>query len=295
MLVCFERVATLGSFTAASQQLQMPRAAVSRLIGALEARVGTTLLLRTTRSVSLTDEGQALVNTALPACARLRTALLDAPARSSGYRGTVRFSVGQAFGQRAVLPALQSFVERYPQIRLDMSVNDKLDDLVAEGLDFAFRVGDLPDSALVARKLAELDVVLAVPASHLSAGTPPRTLAELDAFPLIGFRVPGTQRLYRWQFERAGQIQSRTPTDASLITDSIEDVAQLVCGGMGIAPLPRYLVADQLARGDIVIGLHDYHMPSVPLHICFPGRGERPARVDALADHLVGHIKSVLT
>lgn len=293
-LVCFERVATLGSFSAASRQLEMPRAAVSRLVLRLEDQVGAKLFQRTTRNVSLTEEGHALVEAALPALSRLRAALLEAKMTTHDLRGTVRFSVSQAFGHRLVLPALPSFREKHPHVRLEMSVADDLDDLVTENLDFAIRLGELPDSSLVTRKLAELDVVLAIPEALIKTRRAPSALSELDEFPLIGFRIPGTQSLYRWHFEKDGEIQTKVPDSSHLTSDSIEDVARLVCAGAGIAPLPQYIVSTQLEEGSLAVGLQDYRLPSVPLQICFPGRDKRPARVDVLVDHLVAHIRSAL-
>lgn len=290
-LLCFERVAVLGSFAEAGRHLQMPRAAVSRLVQQLEGHLGAKLFHRTTRSVALTEEGQALVDTALPALRDLRTALSETTSARSAYRGTVRFSVTQAFGHRYVLPALPAFSQRFPDIRLDMSVADNLDDLVAEALDFAIRIGEMPDSSLVARKLADIDVVLAIPSGLLDTAPPPITLKALEAFPIIAFRIPGTRGLYRWHFERDGQVQTVTPDKAHHVTDSIEDVARLVLEGVGIAPLPRYLIEDAIADGRIVVGLPNYALPSVPLQICFPAGGKRPARVDALVDHLTRHIR----
>lgn len=291
-LICFERASVLGSFSAASRQLQMPRAAVSRVIQKLEEQVGTQLFQRTTRSVVLTEEGQALVDAALPALSHLRTALLEVTTTTNELRGNVSFSVSQAFGRRFILPALPEFIDLFPHVRLDVSVADDLDDLVSEGLDFAIRIGEMPDSTIVTRKLSEIDVILAVPTSLLGAYKMPMSLPELDELPLIGFRIPGTQSLYRWHFEKDGQVQTKTPDDAHVITDSIEDVAQMVSAGVGIAPLPRYLVKEQLETGKVSIGLGDLSLPSISLQMCFPGRGKRPARVQALADHLTRHIKS---
>ncbi|MEM8872240.1 MAG: LysR family transcriptional regulator [Pseudomonadota bacterium] len=291
-LLCFERVAALGSFSAASRQLDMPRAAVSRLIQKLEDQVGTKLLQRTTRSVSLTDEGQALVQDALPALSHLRTALLDTANATTELRGSVNFSVSQAFGRRFVLPALPDFLGLHPSVTVEMSVVDDLDDLVAERLDFAIRIGDMPDSSIVTRKLAEIETVLAVPSALLKTDKGPASLSELDSLPMIGFRIPGTKSLYRWHFEKKGLVQTKTPDASHLISDSIEDVAQMVTAGVGVAPLPRYLIEDQLEAGTIVVGMPSFILPSVPLHLCFPSRGKRPARVYALADHLAQHIKA---
>lgn len=290
-LHCFERVATLGSFSEASRHLDMPRAAVSRLIAKLEEQVGTRLFQRTTRMVSLTAEGQNLLDDGLPALSQLRDALQQTSATTQELRGTVSFSVSQAFGRRFVLPALPEFVRAHPRVRLQMSVADDLDDLVARQLDFSIRMGELPDSSIVTRKLADIDVRLAVP----TAFPAPKTISELHELPKIGYRIPGTKHLYRWQFEQRGTVQAVTPEDAAIITDSIEDAAQMVADGIGIAPLPEYLIADQLKAGTLKIGLTSHRLPSIPLQLCFPGRGKRPARVDAVTDHLIQHIKKSLS
>jgi len=293
-LLCFERVATLGSFSVAARQLDLPRAAVSRIVQKLEDQVGAKLFQRTTRSLSLTAEGQALVDTSLPALSSLRAALLEASVTAKDVRGTVRFSVSQALGRHLVSPVLPSFSKDYPHVQVDMSVGDDLDDLISDSLDFAIRIGDLPDSSMITRKLAEIDVMLAIPASLAQDRHLPRTIADLDAFPQIGFRVPGTQSLYHWHFGTHGQIHTVIPNTPNLTTDSIDDVAQLVCQGAGIAPLPSYLIADALKDGTLLVGLPDYTLPSVPLQLCFPSRGKRPVRVDALADHLEVQIKALL-
>ncbi len=290
-LLCFERVAILGSFAAAGRQLQMPRAAVSRLIQQLEDHVGAKVFHRTTRSVALTEEGQALVDKALPALRDLRSALLETTSTRNEHRGTVRFSVSQAFGRRFVLPALPEFSRLFPDIRLDISVADDLDDLVVEALDFAIRIGEMPDSSIVTCKLADIEVVFAIPSVLRGAGQKPTSLNDLDKLPKIAFRIPGTQGFYRWDFERDGQVHSKVPDQARYVTDSIEEVAQLVLDGVGVAPLPRYLIEDEIADGRVTLGLPDYTLPSVPLQICFPAAGKRPARVDALANHLTQHIK----
>ncbi|MEM9009967.1 MAG: LysR substrate-binding domain-containing protein [Pseudomonadota bacterium] len=290
-LICFDRVAVLGSFAAAGRQLDLPRAAVSRLVQQLESRVGAKLFQRTTRSVALTEEGQALLQAAGPTLATLRSALLEAAAAKSAYRGTVSFSVSQAFGRRFVLPALPSFGRAYPEVRIDLSITDDLDDLVAAGLDFTIRIGELPDSSLISRKLADIDVVLAIPASLLGDRPPPATLSAIAKLPAVGFRVPGTRRLYRWQLEGDGEVRAHAPEGARLMVDSIEDAARLVISGAGISPLPSYLVADAIASGDVVIGLPDHTIPSIPVHICFPSGGARPGRVEALAEHLTKYIR----
>ncbi|MEM6387909.1 MAG: LysR family transcriptional regulator [Pseudomonadota bacterium] len=293
-LICFERVAVLGSFAAAGRQLDMPRAAVSRVILQLEEQVGTKLFQRTTRSVTLTHEGRALAEAAGPALSDLRIALIETKTTETDLRGSVSFSVSQAFGRRFVLPALSTFREAFPEVRIEMMTADNLEDLVVQGLDFTIRLGELPDSSLVSRKLAEVEIVLAVPKSLLKGHPPPKVFADLAGLPAIGFRIPGTRSMYRWDFRKRGEVFSKAPDDASVITDSVDDVASLVAQGAGVSPVPRYLVEDLIASGDIVVGLAGYRIPSIPAHLCFPGRGKRPKRVEALVPHLATHIKRAL-
>lgn len=293
-LICFERVAVLGSFAAAGRQLDIPRAAVSRLILQLEDQVGTKLFQRTTRSVTLTNEGNELVLAAGPALSDLRTALMESTATGTDLRGSVSFSVSQAFGRSFVLPALPEFRRKYPEVRIEMMTADNLNDLVVQGLDFTIRLGELPDSSLVSRKLAEVEIVLAVPKSLLKGHPPPKNFDSLADLPAIGFRIPGTRSIYRWEFRKGEDVFSMTPDDARVISDSVDDVASLVAQGAGVSLVPRYLVEDLITSGDVVVGLPAYRIPSIPAHLCFPRRGKRPKRVEALVSHLATHIKREL-
>ncbi len=293
-LICFDRVAVLGSFAAAGRQLGIPRAVVSRLIQQLENQIGTRLFQRTTRNVTLTDEGRRLVQAAGPALSDLRSALLESVTARSELRGTVGFSVSQAFGRRFVVPALPAFRCEHPAVRIEIAAADSLEDPVVEGLDFTIRLGELPVSSLISRKLAELSVVLAVPRALLQGRSTPKEFNDIMGLPAVGFRVPGTRSIYRWEFAKAGRVFSKSPDDVQIVSDSIEDVANLVVQGAGIAPMPRYLVEEHIGNGDITVGLSSYSIPSVPVHLCFPGRGKRPERVEALVDHLAAHIKDAL-
>ncbi|MEM8591111.1 MAG: LysR family transcriptional regulator [Pseudomonadota bacterium] len=290
-LVCFERVAALGSFAEAGRQLDLPRAAISRIIQQLEDQVGARLFLRTTRQVSLTAEGDALRARLGEPLSGMRSALLEAASPTGAHRGTVSFSVSQAFGRHFVLPALPSFSRLFPEVRVELSLSDGLRDLVAEGLDFTIRMGELPDSSLIARKLAEIEVILAVPRAMLEGRPAPRCLADLEDVPAVGFRVPGTRTLYRWRVEEAGQISVRTPSEAQLIVDSVEDAARLVEAGVGAAPLPRYLLAEALASGEVIDAFPKGRLKPIPVHLCFPHAGTRPRRVQALLGHLETHLR----
>ncbi|MEM1235943.1 MAG: LysR substrate-binding domain-containing protein [Pseudomonadota bacterium] len=290
-LVCFERVARLGSFSAAGRQLDLPRAAVSRIIGQLEGAVGTALFQRTTRRVSLTQEGAVLLERAAFPLTELRSALLETASAPGKQKGSVRFSVSRAFGQHFILPALPAFSAVQPEIRVDVTLSDDISDIVQQGLDFAIRLGELPDSSLIARKLAEIELVLALPRSLVDIHGLPKEVSDLHTWPAIGFRIPGTGRLYHWTFNKRGQVQTYLPQEPRITVDSIEDAAGLVREGAGIALLPRYLVESELADGRLVTGLPDHGLPTLPIHLCFPAAGKRPERVEALARHITGSLR----
>ncbi|MEM6727908.1 MAG: LysR substrate-binding domain-containing protein [Pseudomonadota bacterium] len=289
-LSVFERVAALQSFAKAGRQLGLPRSAVSRIIQQLEDQIGTALFRRTTRQVALTVEGEALRQRLSSPLAELRNALIEAAAPEGAPRGAVAFSVSPSFGRAFVLPALPSFARLFPDVRVDVTVSDGLSDLVADGLDFAIRVGALPDSSLIVRRLCEIDIVLAVPRALLGPGRPTQ-LSDLATLPSVGFRIPGTRVLYQWRVEEAEESALLAPEAPQIIVDSIEDVAALVRAGQGAAALPRYMVAEALAAGEVVEVLPQARIAPVPVHLCFPSSGQRPRRVEALVSHVTTHVK----
>ncbi len=291
-LKCFERVATLGSFSAAGRQMNMPRAGISRIIQQVETTLGVSLFQRTTRAVLLTEEGRQLLKRIRPSVETLSDALSEAGTSGTQPAGVVRFSVSQAFARRYVLPCLPAFQRQNPGVRVEVVVAEAIDDLVQEGLDFSIRQGVLPDSAIISRKVVELDLVLAVPVEFLSAGAELTTIAEMVELPSVGFRVPGSRTLLRWQFENEGKIHVHVPEPATLVVDSVEGVADLVNAGAGIAPLPFYLVEESLRTRRLVVGLRGFRMPKIPVHVCFAGRGPRLQRVQLLVDHIIEAVRA---
>ena len=291
MLRCFEASARHASFSEAGRRLNLRRAVVSRLIEQLEDRVGAKLFQRTTRKVVLTDEGEVLRRRLESPLAAMRESLLAAEASTGNLGGVVRLSASHAYGRRFILPLLADFRTRYPDIRVETFLSDRIDDLIDEQLDGTIRLGELPDSSMIARKVADLEVVLAVPSALITDRLPPDSTSDLSEFPAIGFRVPGTGDLYAWTFERKGERHSAAPTSPMLVTDSIEGVADLVRSGLGIAPVPKYLLCDELRSGVIVTGMPDYDVPPVPVHLCFASREHLPQRVRVLIDFLATRLR----
>lgn len=180
----FTRVAESGSFSRAAQELELSQPSASRIITGLEARLGVKLLLRTTRSVALTEAGAAFLDRARQAVADLEEAE-DAARGLDSLRGTIRLAVPIMYGTRAIIPALTSFLERYPDLRVEITMRDERQNLVAAGVDMAIRMGTLEDSTFGGRQIASVERLLVASPSYLAKRGTPRTPEELTGHDTI--------------------------------------------------------------------------------------------------------------
>lgn len=286
----FARVVQEGSLSRAARSLDLTPSGVSKLLSRLEGRLGARLLLRTTRAVTLTDEGEAYYRAAL---AILRD-LDDAEHAASGgaVRGRLRVSASLPFGTLFVAPAVPEFLARNPGLSIDLSLSDTIVDLLAERVDVAIRVGDLPDSALVARRLATTRrVVCASPAYLARRGTPatPADLAGHDCLCFTFRPSPGF-----WPFQIDGQAV-QVPVTGGLRIDNGETARQMALLGAGIARLGRFHVAADLAAGRLVALLEDHNGGDIEtIHALHVGGGPVPHRVRAFVDFLAERVRGTL-
>jgi DNA-binding transcriptional LysR family regulator len=275
-------VVELGGFAAAGRQLDLPRAAISRIVGQVEAQAGTRLFRRNTRKVVPTEAGEALARAARQALDEIDSALEPFNGDDGALSGLVRMSVSHAFGRRFVLPAVASFRARHPEVHVEVLLEDRLDDMVEAAIDLTVRLGPLPDGDLVVRRVGSIAVGLFAPPSLAAALEHPVTIETLARLPAVGFRVPGTGKVMAWPIRHQGPI---TPTPV-VTSGSIEAVADLAKAGQGIALLPRYLVATDVARGMLVPLCVDAVATSSDVHICFKERLFMPKRVRDFVEHL---------
>jgi DNA-binding transcriptional LysR family regulator len=166
----------------------------------LEEQLEVKLFRRTTRKVMLTEQGERLVQTMSPHLNSLRESLLASHKQANSLSGIVKVSVSHAYGRVILLPQLAKFKQLHPEVVLQVSLADGIDDLLDKQIDLTIRLGPLPDSALVARSLGSADVVLVGATSLLSAHVAPKSITQLDAWPTIAFRVPGNDQPYNWVF-----------------------------------------------------------------------------------------------
>jgi DNA-binding transcriptional LysR family regulator len=286
-LAVFVRAAESGSFSRAGRELGLSQPSVSRIVGELEARLGVKLLLRTTRRITLTDAGALFLDRARDMLAEIEDAE-DAARGLDSLRGIIRLAIPVAYGTRAIIPLLPKFLAAHPLLRVELSVVDARQDLIAEGADVAIRLGELDDSAFGARTLAKLSTMLAASPAYLKARGTPRTPADLARHDCIF--GPGN-------FGRASFSFSRDNTEISvdvrgrITTDSGPGLLASVLAGLGIARVSTVLAGDELKAGLLVPLLRGYKLAPVEVHAVFPG-GPRPsAKVRALVDYLAQELR----
>jgi len=279
----FNSVADARSFAKAARRLGISPAQASKLVARLEDRLGTRLLNRTTRDVSLTDTGRAY-----QARARALVDEFDALESSvrdtDGPRGLLKLSVPISFGAVELGPALLDFATAYPTVGLDVSFSDRNVNLVDEGFDAVVRIGELADSPLVARRLAAVRVVTCASPGYLAADGVPQEPAELIARNLIidlNRRDP-----FVWQFGR-GEGSRHLPVDGRLRFSSAHACLAAARAGFGIARIPAFVAADDLRAGRIVALMRDYEPDPVAVHAVYPHARHLAAKVRAFVDFLV--------
>jgi DNA-binding transcriptional LysR family regulator len=287
-LTVFARAAESGSFSRAARELRLSQPSVSRIITGLEARLGVRLMLRTTRRITLTDAGTLFLERARQVLAELEDAE-DAARGVDSLRGTIRLAMPILYGTREVIPRLAGFLRRHPLLRVEMTVSDERQNLVAEGADIAIRLGQLDNSAFGARKLATLERLLVAAPSYLKIHGTPKTPADLASHDCIF--GPGGFGRDRWTFERGG-VATSVEVRARIDTDSGPGVFTSAMAGLGIAMASTVACTAELQSGALIRLLPDYALEPVEVHAIFPG-GPRPsAKVRAFVDYLAAELKA---
>ncbi|MEZ0494781.1 LysR substrate-binding domain-containing protein [Sphingomonas sp. IW22] len=278
------------SFSAAAQTLGVSKATVSKAISRLEARLGTALFHRTSRRLTLTDSGRALAEQAQRILAEGQAAEEQALESARAPTGLVRLAAPMTFGVRHVAPALADFMLAHPGIEVDLHLSDARVDIVAEGIDIALRIADLPDSSLRARRLSAVSShVVASPGYLERHGTPthPAQLADHACFGYTNIANP------TWTFQGPGGEQAAVRVVGPLSTNNGEAMVPALKAGVGIARLPDFIVDPEIKKGELVKILNDWRAPPVALHLLTPPSARRPARVELLISWLSERFRNI--
>jgi DNA-binding transcriptional LysR family regulator len=279
----FVRVAEAGSFSAVARELNISQPAISRQIAALEDHVGERLLQRTTRSLTLTDDGRDL----LAYAARVLDALEEAETAVGRRRGTVsglvRLSVPVAFGRLYLVPRLGRLLGQHPGLEVELLLNDSLPDLVAEGIDLAIRPGMIADSSLIVKKIGSVSRYILASRDYLDRHGRPQSPADLAQHQCLVFTAH--PHPHNWHFEsRSGPVN--VTVSGRLRSDNGDALREAVVNGYGIAALPAWYFAGEIERGEIEILLRAWEIPPVPVHQIYPSRRNLSPRVRVVMDFL---------
>ncbi|MEH6718269.1 MAG: LysR family transcriptional regulator [Aurantimonas endophytica] len=283
-MAVFVRVAESGGLSRAARELNLSQPSVSRIVGTLEARLGITLLLRTTRSISLTEAGTLYLERARYLLAEMEEAEQAARGMDS-LHGVIRLAMPVLYGARAVIPALATFLGRHPDLRVEMIMSDARQNLIADGVAVAIRlgVGPLDDSSFGARRLALVErLVVAAPAYLSAYGTPasPAELARHDC--IVQHGLFGRES---WRFTH-NQTVTSVDVSARLWINSAPGVLAAAIAGLGIALATRIMAGEELRNGQLTQLIETYRLDPAEVYAVFPA-GPRPsAKVRAIVDHL---------
>jgi DNA-binding transcriptional LysR family regulator len=276
-----------GSFARAADALGLSPSGVSRAIARLESSVGVRLLDRTTRSVTLTDEGRRLYGEIGPLLSGIGDAFTHTAGSSSVVRGRLRINVDAFFSRMMLASHIGRFLERHPEIALELITRDHLGDLVGEGFDIAVRFGQPPSSSLVARKLFETRTVTVASPSYVEKHGRPTKPSELADHACIQVRNSLTgEPLGDWRYQQRGETQS-VKTAGRLLVTEVGTMLGACLAGVGIARVKAIGIRDLLAQGLLVELLPDWHGETFPLYALYPSSHLPAAKVRAFIDFVV--------
>jgi DNA-binding transcriptional LysR family regulator len=291
-LLAFVETAASGSLTAAAERLDISPAAVSKSVGKLERQLGVRLFNRSTRRLAITQEGQAFLVDARAALRLLDQAVARVTQSGHEPSGRVRVSVGIAFGRHWVLPALPAIVERYPLLAVDVDLDNRPVDLVAEGYDIGIRGGVIEDSSLIARRVCRLPVVLLVSPAYLMRAGVPSSPDELIDHRCATMRFSSGPAPV-WRFLRPGGRHVEFAPQAALTTSDPETLVDLALAGAGIVQAGLHHALPHLRAGTLKLlmpRLHDVGKREIVVH--YPHRQYLAPRVRAVVDALLAHFEA---
>jgi LysR family transcriptional regulator for bpeEF and oprC len=280
-LIAFAETAKRGSFAEASREIGCTPSSLAKSVSRLEAQLGVRLFHRTTRRVTLTDDGRRLFERSQRVLSELEQLQDEASGAREAPSGTLRIDMPVALGRIVMLPLLAQLAEQHPGLSIDARFSDRYTDLVREGIDVAIRTGTLDDSSLVARPFARQELLLVASPSYVRRAGTPTSLANLSQHTAIMFRVPSNGRQRPWHFRANGRELTTTPPSRVCVDDG-DAIVYAAMLGIGIGQVPHYMVTDALAAGTLVELLPTVRPAPMQIAAVMPSARMVPTRVRAL-------------
>ncbi len=273
------RVVEMGSFSAVARELNSTQPRISRQIAQLEAQLGVRLLRRSTRTLSMTDEGEQLYADARRILAEVDETEERLRGRRGQARGLIRVACPTTLSRLKLLPMMREFLNRYPELQVEFSLSDRFVDLIADGIDVAIRGGEISDTELHARRIGTARRVCVAAPSYLSAFGKPKTPADLVKHQCVTYTLLATGTV--WPF-----VGQPVKVSGRVRGDSPDVILEMVRSAYGVGLMPSWLFSDALAAGELVRILEDWPVPNLPIYAIYQARRQVPQRVRLLVDYL---------
>ncbi len=290
-LAVFMSVAESGSFSDAARRLSVSPAAISQSIARLEQDLGIRLFNRTTRNLTLTEDGKNLYDQCKTPIAQLSSAITGTREHNDEPAGTLRVSIPFAFGQNYVLPLIKEFNTLYPKIKLFLGMGDHFSDLIEDGFDIGIRIGMLPDSRMSNQPIANIpQYVVATPQYWREHGKP-ETIKDLLNYNCINYQFPTSGRIYKWEFEKDGE---RVPQEVrgTVTVNEQAGVTKLALSGAGVAQLPGFEVIEYIRSGELEPVLVEFTSAFRLVTISFPHPDDLPLRTEIFVRFLTSKLEN---
>lgn len=284
-LIIFVRAAHNRSFSIAARQLGMSPSSVSKAVLRLEERLGTRLFNRTTRSITLTEDGAAFYERCRQIISDIEEAELELSKARTQPKGTLRIDLTMALGRMHIVPALPKFAAQYPDLKLDVSLNDRIVDIIEEGIDAVVRVGTGPDSRLIMHRVATARFIVCAAPSYLERYGEPEIPEDLKQHNCVNFIYPQTGRDYEWLFQRDG-IEFRLPVEGTIRIDHAEALLDAAIGGAGLVQVYNYIASAAIERGQLKPVLESYAAKGSAIAVIYPQKRHLSAKVRAFVDFM---------
>ena len=289
-IAVFVQVVRDGSFTKAADRLELSRSVVSKYVTRLEERLGARLLNRTTRRLSLTEAGRVFYERSRRGLEEIEEAETEVSRLQGEARGLLRVNSPMSFGILHVAPLLPEFLAENPEVSVDMNLDDRKVDVIEEGFDVSIRITDLPDSSLVARRLAPCRHAIVAAPAYLEKHGVPRTPDDLQDHNIIAYQYQ--ESATDWHFLAQDKEQITVPVSGSIQMNNSLALREALLGGIGITRTPTFVVGEDIAAGKLVSLLPNYQTLEVSIYLVYPQRRHLSPKVRTFVDFVAARISS---
>lgn len=285
-LQVFIRIVESGGIGKAAEQLNMAKSAVSRRLSELESRLECKLIQRTTRTLHLTEAGQLYYERALEVLQAAQQLDQSVQSHDQTLEGTLSLALPLTFGLMYLSPLLEQFARQYPNLTLKVDFSDREVDLIGDGIDLAFRIGDLKDSSVQARRIVPIDFVACASSDYLAEYGVPQTPNDLKSHRILKYSEHGSRQ---WLFYDENNQEIGVSLDSSLVANNGEFLVQMACAGQGVILVPTFIASEALSDGRLQPLLTSYHFPVLYAYAIYPQNRFLSHKARVFIDFLVEH------